>query len=97
MLSQQLLDSLGGVGLTRMSPKGQPFDPELHEAVSHTENGDFPEHTVVEVYQDGYMLKDRVIRPAQVVVSTLPAAAPTELPVNPSGEENSNPFQQASS
>jgi molecular chaperone GrpE len=51
----------------------QPFDPAFHEAIAQQPAADFPPHTVVAVAQEGYSLYDRVVRPAQVVVSTLPA------------------------
>jgi molecular chaperone GrpE len=48
---------------------GHPFDPNLHEAVSHIESGEQPEGHVVEQLQRGYKLADRLLRPARVVVS----------------------------
>ena len=53
---------------------GSPFDPSLHEAIGTRPSGDHPPHTVLEVTRAGYQMHDRVVRPAQVVVST--AAAP---------------------
>jgi molecular chaperone GrpE len=55
-----------------IDPSGQPFDPELHEAVTVLPNADLPENTVVEVFQKGFKLHDRLIRPAMVVVSGKP-------------------------
>jgi len=86
LMNQQLQDTLKSVGLEKMTPLGEPFSPELHEAVSQVENPDKPDHTVVEVYQDGYRLHDRVLRPAQVVVSVHPAFQ--------SVSSENNPFQQ---
>jgi molecular chaperone GrpE len=48
---------------------GHPFDPNLHEAVSHVESGEHPEGHVVEQLQRGYKLAERLLRPARVVVS----------------------------
>jgi len=48
---------------------GHPFDPNIHEAVSHVESGDHPEGHVVEQLQRGYKLANRLLRPARVVVS----------------------------
>ena len=48
---------------------GHPFDPNVHEAVSHIESGEHPEGHVVEQLQRGYKLADRLLRPARVVVS----------------------------
>ncbi len=54
---------------------GHPFDPNLHEAVSHVESGEHAEGHVVEQLQRGYKLAERLLRPARVVVSKGPAAA----------------------
>ncbi len=56
----------------RIAALGQPFDPAVHEAIAQQPAADVPPHTVVAVAQDGYVLYDRVVRPAQVVVSILP-------------------------
>lgn len=57
-------------GVEVVDPFGQAFDPHRHQAVSQREDAELPEHTVLEVYQKGYVLGGRVIRPAMVVVST---------------------------
>jgi len=49
--------------------ENQPFDPNFHQAVNQKETDDLPENTVTEVLQKGYLLHDRLIRPAMVVVS----------------------------
>ena len=51
---------------------GKPFDPAFHQAISQQPSADHPPHTVILVAQDGYTLHDRVVRPAQVIVSTSP-------------------------
>ena len=56
-------------GLEVVDPAGEPFDPELHEAMTVIPSADVPENTVVEVLQKGFKLHDRLIRPARVVVS----------------------------
>ena len=55
-----------------IDPAGQPFDPELHEAMTVLPSAEHDENTVVEVIQKGYRLRDRLIRPAMVVVSKKP-------------------------
>lgn len=55
-----------------IDPKGQSFDPELHEAMTVMPAGDVDENTVIEVLQKGFRLHDRLIRPARVVVSRKP-------------------------
>lgn len=63
----KLADSLKAEGLERMEAQGQPFDPELHEALMQTGDGD-GEPVVVDVLRPGYTLKGRVLRPAGVRV-----------------------------
>lgn len=52
-----------------VNPKGEPFDPELHQAMSMLANPDVEPNTVLEVFQKGYTLHGRLVRPAMVVVS----------------------------
>jgi molecular chaperone GrpE len=59
---------------TRIDAVGQPFDPNFHEAVAQEPSDEHPAGTVTRQMQVGYKLHDRVIRPAQVFVSTGPAA-----------------------
>ncbi|MBQ8515193.1 MAG: nucleotide exchange factor GrpE [Ruminococcus sp.] len=60
--------ALEKLGITAFSPLGEEFDPNLHNAIRQVEDGDFEENTVCEVYQKGYVLGDRLIRPAVVAV-----------------------------
>ena len=57
-------------GVEVIDPLGAEFDPHRHQAVGQREDPDMPEHTVVEVYQKGYLMGDRVVRPAMVIVSS---------------------------
>jgi molecular chaperone GrpE len=66
-ISKMLLETLAKEGLEPMIPEGQPFDPELHEAVMH-EPGDGGESVVTESLRTGYLWKGRVLRPAMVKV-----------------------------
>jgi molecular chaperone GrpE len=68
MLSKVMADH----GLELIDPKGAPFDPELHEAVTVLPSPDHDENTVLDVLQKGYRLHDRLIRPASVIVSRKP-------------------------
>jgi len=52
-----------------VNPLGQPFNPELHQAMSMQETADAPANTVINVFQKGYLLNGRLIRPAMVVVA----------------------------
>ena len=69
MIYRQLSQVLENEGLKAMEPVGQPFDPEVHQAIMQVESEEYGEGIVVEVVQTGYMLKDKVLRPAMVKVS----------------------------
>ncbi len=56
-------------GITELNPEGEPFNPEFHQAMSMLPRDDVAPNTVVTVVQKGYLLNDRLIRPAMVVVS----------------------------
>jgi molecular chaperone GrpE len=56
-------------GVKRVAARGQPFDPERHEAVAVHPTRDVPENTIVDVARSGWVRGDRLLRPAQVVVS----------------------------
>lgn len=62
-------------GVTSIEPLGQAFDPSLHEAMAQVPDGSKPANTVVEVFQRGYQLRGRLLRPARVVVSRPPEGA----------------------
>lgn len=77
MVFRQLTDALSRFGVQGFSALGQRFDPSRHEAVAQREDASVPNQTVIEEYQRGYLLHDRLVRPAMVVVSSGgPAAAP---------------------
>jgi molecular chaperone GrpE len=71
MVQSQLLDVLKRHGVTPIEALDQPFDPNLHQAVMQQPAPDKPANTVVAVLERGYMLHDRVLRPARVAVSTV--------------------------
>ena len=75
LIQRQLLAVLAKFGATPMETKGQPFNPEAHQAMSQVEDDSVPPGTVVEEYQKGYRLKDRLLRPAMVLVSRASAEA----------------------
>ena len=66
---QQLLDALRRHGVKRIEAQGQPFDPNKHQAVMQQPSADQPPNTVLQVLQQGFMIHDRVLRPARVIVS----------------------------
>jgi len=61
-------------GVTIVDPKGEKFDPARHHAISVVDSAEVPPNHVVSVMQKGYLLQDRVLRPALVVVARTPAA-----------------------
>lgn len=69
MIYRQFDSVLQAEGLTTMEAVGQPFNPEFHQAVMQVESDEHEEGIVVEELQKGYMLKDKVLRPAMVKVS----------------------------
>jgi molecular chaperone GrpE len=69
---KQLADVLEKNGVTVVDPAGQPFNPELHEAVTALESPDVPPNHVMSVMQKGYRLHERLLRPAMVVVAKAP-------------------------
>jgi molecular chaperone GrpE len=69
MVRRQLNDFLAAQGVTEIPAEGKPFDPNVHEAVSHEVSPDVADGTIVRVHRRGYMLRDRLLRPATVVVA----------------------------
>jgi molecular chaperone GrpE len=70
MVLKQLMDFLADSGLQSIAATGQKFDPNLHEAIAHEPSDDVPEGTVIRQMRRGYKLKDRLLRPSSVVVSS---------------------------
>lgn len=73
MILQQLKSVLAETGLEEIDATGKPFDPSLHEAISQQETNDAPEGQVVQQVRKGYKLRDRLLRPAAVIVARKPA------------------------
>lgn len=69
MIYSQFSDSLKKIGVTEMEALGAEFDPNLHNAIKQTEDENFGENIVCEVFQKGYMYNDKVIRHAVVAVA----------------------------
>ena len=61
-------------GIAVVDPVGAPFDPNLHEAMTMVDNAEVEPGSVVDVFQKGYTVNGRLIRPARVIVSRQPAA-----------------------
>lgn len=69
---KSFVDTLSKHQVEMVDPSGEPFDPELHQAMTQVPNGDVEPNTVLEVFQKGYRLNGRLVRPALVVVSKAP-------------------------
>lgn len=69
LVYKQFQDTLGRFGLKPIDAKGQPFDPNFHQAVSTVPTNEVEENTVVEEFRRGYTLNGRLLRPAMVSVS----------------------------
>jgi molecular chaperone GrpE len=74
MIHQQLRNALLETGLEEVDATGKKFDPNWHEAVSQQESAEVPEGQVLQQLRKGYKLRERLIRPASVVVAKKPAA-----------------------
>jgi molecular chaperone GrpE len=74
MVSNQLKSTLAEAGLEEIDASGKPFDPNLHEAVSQEESADVPDGQVLRQTRKGYKFRNRLMRPAGVIVAKSPAA-----------------------
>ena len=101
MMEREFLNVLERHGVKRIEADGQPFNPHVHEAVMEQHNPDVPSGTIVQVFQQGYMIEDRVLRPAMVVVAkggpkAQPAAEkPAETQAQATAPETESQPQQA--
>jgi len=75
MIYQQLRNVLTESGLEELDASGKPFDPNFHEAVAQQESAEVPEGHVLQQLRKGYKLRERLLRPATVVVAKQPADA----------------------
>ena len=74
-VADSLQSAMGKLGLVAYGEKGDAFDPKIHEALTHTYSPDVTEDTCVEIFQPGYKVGDRILRPARVAVAE-PATGP---------------------
>ncbi len=72
LLYKQLNDALARVGVVRIEALGKTFDPHLHEAMMREQTTEHEENTVIRQLRQGYLFKERLLRPAQVAVASLP-------------------------
>ncbi len=66
----QFVELLKRHGISRMECVGKPFDPNHHEAVTQMASPDHPSQTVLQAFEQGWLLHDRVLRPAKVIISS---------------------------
>ncbi len=78
MIARQLADVLRKYGVSEVPALDTPFDPQFHEAVMREESAEVPPGTVTQVFQKGYVLNDRLLRPAMVKVSAAPSTPAAE-------------------
>jgi len=69
MICKQFMEVLAKLGVTEIEALGKPFDPELHNAVMHVEDEEIEESTVVEIFQKGFAMGDKVLRFPMVKVA----------------------------
>lgn len=95
LTERELLNALERHGIRRQEAMHEPFNPHLHQAVMEIPRSDVPEGTVVQVFQPGFMIEDRVLRPAMVAIAKggpkLPVVPDGSAPVPPSANENAPP------
>jgi molecular chaperone GrpE len=93
LTERELLNILERHGIKRLNPKDEPFNPHLHQAMMEVPRSDVAPGTIVQVFQPGFFIEDRVLRPAMVVVAKAeprpaearPAAANDDTPPNGQG------------
>ena len=86
MVLRQFMQVLATKGAVLFDAKGEMFDPAVHEAMSQIPSADQPPGTVLEVFQKGWMLKERLIRPAMVVVAAEPPPEQNDEPTEELGD-----------
>jgi molecular chaperone GrpE len=75
LIYKQLLDNLARLGVERVEPLGQVFDPHMHQAMDRTETTEHADGAILEVFQPAYIYNGRVLRPAMVRVAVHPRGA----------------------
>ena len=87
LIARQLLQMLEKYGVKQMQALNQPFDPNFHQAMSQRISADHPDNTVFEEHAKGYLFKDRLLRPAMVTISRLPAKEEKPEPAGSDAEK----------
>ena len=84
---KQFLETVGKVGVRQVSTTGNSFDPAIHQAVTQVESENVEPNTVIEEFQKGYLLHDRILRPAMVSVAKEKSELTDPGSTEESGEE----------
>jgi molecular chaperone GrpE len=84
-VADSLQAAVGKLGLVSYGQRGDAFDPKIHEALTHTYSPDVTEDTCVEIFQPGYKVGERILRPARVAVAA-PATGPDGSSNAPAGD-----------
>lgn len=84
---KQFLETVGKVGVRQLSTTGNSFDPAIHQAVTQVESENMEPNTVIEEFQKGYLLHDRILRPAMVSVAKEKSELTEPGSTEESGEE----------
>jgi molecular chaperone GrpE len=79
LVRKQLWDALVRHGVQKVDAAGKTFDPHVHQAIERVETADYPDGSIVEVFQDGYVFHGRVLRPAIVRVAVHPGGGENQL------------------
>jgi molecular chaperone GrpE len=90
LTERELLKALEKNGVRQFTPQGEKFDPNVHQAMFEIPDATVPAGSVVQVVQPGYMIGDRVLRPALVGVSK---GGPKAAPVVSSNDNDNSPYQ----
>jgi molecular chaperone GrpE len=86
IIHRQFQEILVRLGLSEVESEGKRFNPHVHEAVTQVQTEEHPDGTVVDVFQKGYLFRDRLLRPAMVSVAQAPGGeegVPEDAPDNP--------------
>jgi molecular chaperone GrpE len=93
LTERELVKALERNGVRQFTPQGEKFDPNVHQAMFEVPDASVPAGSIVEIVQPGYMIGDRVLRPAMVGVSKGGAKS---APVPPSANDNATPAAEDS-
>lgn len=84
---KQFIETVGKLGVRQVSSAGEAFDPNIHQAVAHIESETAEPNTIVEEFQKGYFLHDRILRPAMVTVAKEKSIQTETTSTQDTGEE----------